>query len=484
MRYYDIQLAGGVGSFGSGWKSHSGNVADPGAQEVIMNLEVYNATNDGQNGMAASDQSTIEIKGVSWQQIKDSNKLVQTPIKIYGGIKPGFELAAAQSVNAGELCTGTIFRTWGNWVGTEMSLGMSFIASSPSASNAVGSQGQFGSETTGNGAAPAAPAAPATTAEAQAFRVNRTGLRSIDRRNFAKGRQPIINPLDGGGDFGLGTLVGGLSSGTSSFGGIFSSLIGGGFPGLTQPLNLIHNLQENMPLASAIQQTLSTAFPNLKMNINISPKLKLNYQDAGVYQNMEQYAAYILNLSRSILGAKNYLGVHIGVHNDTAYIWDGSGASGPTDIRGIDLIGQPTWIEYNKIEIKVVMRANLILGQIVTIPKGTLINTGPGAVLGGSPASEQMVRVTMEGLPVRITKITHIGDFRNPDGNYWCTVIVGLAPNPPEVPIPNISNVVGSQGQFGVLPSKKNVTIILPPGVSVSPNTQFGSVFKRGVRMH
>jgi hypothetical protein len=376
-----------------------------------------------------------------------------------------------------------------------MSLGMSFIASSPSTNTGVGSQGQFGDTSSGDGSS-AAPAAQATTEDARNFRVNRTGFRSLDRRNFAQGRSPVVNPLDGGGDFGIGTLVGGLSSGLSGVGGMLSSLLGGGFPGLTKPLNIIHDLQENQSLASAIQKTLSTAFPNLKMKIAVSPQLKLNYQDSGVYQNLEQYAAYILNLSRSIKGAKNYLGVHMSVNNGTMNIWDGTGFSASTNLSAIDLIGQPTWINVNVVEVKVVMRAHLSLGDEIKIPSGTLINfAGATAIIGGLQTSKQRSNVTFEDIPIKITKITHIGDFRNPDGNYWCTVIQGLASNPPEVPVFTIPTTVG----LGMIPPINNnaeplgdvtigtPTITVPPDPNkpepqIAP--QFGSIFKRSARRH
>ncbi len=510
MRYYDIRLAGGGGMYGSGWTSHpGGNVADPGAQEILMNLEVFNATDDAANSMAASPDSTIEIKGVSWEQIKHSNELVRQPVSVYGGMKPGLELATLQSRNAGQLVTGTISRTWGSWVGTEMSLGMSFIAVASHASmeGAGLSSGLTGSATAGT-AAPSAGGTSATPSmlEAQTFRTNRTGFRSLDRRGFARGRSPSVSPHFDLGS--IGTLVGGLGSlgsGTSSFGGIVSSLVGAGVPGLTQPLNLIHNMMENMPLSGAIAQTLSTAFPQLAAKIAISPMLKLNYQDAGVYQNIQQYAAYILNLSRSILGAKNYLGVHVAVDKNKAIIYDGTIPLASGTVDAIDLIGQPTWIDYNIIEVKVVMRSGFMIGGKITIPPGTLINfAGPGSVIQNN--TQQRIHVTMEGITGTIIKINHIGDFRNPDGNYWCTVI--RATTPPNVMTP--SSIVPER-TTGAFPSKKNVTIILPPGISVAPNiapiititpnpkggpsiireefepqnaSQFGSVFKRSDRRH
>jgi hypothetical protein len=229
---------------------------------------------------------------------------------------------------------------------------------------------------------------------------------------------------------------------------------------------------------------LSTAFPKLKAEVAISPRLKLNYQDAGVYQNLEQYASYLLNLSRSILGAKDYLGVHVSVDNNKLHVWDGTGPQINTDIRAIDLIGQPTWIGVNIVEIKVVMRSYVKLNDILIIPPGTLINfAGPDAIQGN--VSKQRSNVTFEGFKVSVTKINHIGDFRNPDGNYWSTIIRGLALNP------QVPTTVG----LGMIPAINNNGVPLAnattPIITIPPNPktpapqiapQFGSMFKRRTR--
>ena len=90
-----------------------------------------------------------------------------------------------------------------------------------------------------------------------------------------------------------------------------------GTPGLTNPLNLIHNLMPNMPLSSAVMETLSKALPGAPTRVALNPALMLAYQDAGMYQNVSQYMGYINKLSQSILGATksnspltNYLGAH------------------------------------------------------------------------------------------------------------------------------------------------------------------------------
>ena len=56
-------------------------------------------------------------------------------------------------------------------------------------------------------------------------------------------------------------------------------------------------MMPNMPLSAAISQTLGTAFPIVCTNININPALLLPFQYSVVYQNLQQYALYIKNLS-------------------------------------------------------------------------------------------------------------------------------------------------------------------------------------------
>jgi hypothetical protein len=435
MRYYDIQLPGG-GS-GNGWTSHpgSGNTADPGAQEVLLNLEVFRAGDDAENSMTTSDNSTIEIKGVSWSEIKTSNKLVGAVCTVYGGMKPGLPLATVQSAHAGKLFTGRVYKAWGNWVGTEMSIQLALGATTENAASGESANTTSPGQPAPGGNAPAAASGQSLAVLNKSFRTNRAGFRSLDRMPYARGRAGVgVTPHDDSGDGGsIGGNGGGDGGGLGSFpssvdiGGIVSSFIGGGFPGLTRPLNLIHNMLENTPLSSAITQTLSTALPGMGMNVNISSLLKLAYQDSGVYQSMAQYATYINKLSRSIMGG---FGVHMASHNNTVYVSDLTKPGAPVVLTAFDFIGQPTWIDNVTVEIKVVMRADIKPFDTVTIPANTLMNISGEAII--PLQSEQVRSVTLESMTFYVTSIRHIGDFRNPDGNYWCTIIQAITnPNEP-----------------------------------------------------
>jgi hypothetical protein len=211
---------------------------------------------------------------------------------------------------------------------------------------------------------------------------------------------------------------GAFGSATTSFGNSFASMFGGGVDGLQAPLNLIHNLMPNMNLSSAIQETLSKAFPHGSPNVNISDALKLPYQDAGMYQNLQQYASYIKNLSSSILGIKDYGGVNFSSHSNVIDVWDITKNVGYGQIDAIDLIGQPTWIDIVTVSVKTIMRGDLHVGMDVTLPS-TLVNIAADAVYPGTSAF-QRTHITLPG-KYRITKVLHIGDFRNPDGAGWST---------------------------------------------------------------
>jgi hypothetical protein len=251
------------------------------------------------------------------------------------------------------------------------------------------------------------------------------GFRSIDRRPYARGAvappgadNPVITP-SGIGDIGeLGPQAVGLA--TTFIDGKASSFFGGGINGLQAPLNIIHNIGGDGGsggISSGIQQTLSVAFPKGAANIAISPLLQVGFQDAGFYQNLQQYTQYISNLSQSILGIKNYIGVQFSAKDNTINVWDGTTPVGEGQVAAIDLIGQPTWIDINKIMIKTVLRGDLTCGMVITLPP-TLISLTPQAIIPGAGVPEQKTNTSFNGSFI-IWRVLHIGDFRNPDGVGW-----------------------------------------------------------------
>jgi hypothetical protein len=132
--------------------------------------------------------------------------------------------------------------------------------------------------------------------------------------------------------------------------------------------------------------------------------------------------------------------VHITTHGDGLRIFDKTGGGQSADgtggagkpgelgsggVKQIDyteLIGQPTWIEPQKISIKVVLRGDIRIGDKVQLPP-TLVTTQLGVAQqlpGGTDETPKLGALSFEGV-FSVTEVLHTGDFRNPDGGAWCT---------------------------------------------------------------
>jgi hypothetical protein len=193
---------------------------------------------------------------------------------------------------------------------------------------------------------------------------------------------------------------------------------------LSQPKNIVHNATKGMAFATAIQNTLTTAFPGFKLNINISPNLVLPVPDVGYFQTLTQYAAYIKQATRAILGG-SCPGVDIAVAPDGNGLNVGDGVGGfsggsssstPKMISYQDLIGQPTWIGPGEIQFKTMMRADIKLQDQVQLPQ-TIITTQPQ-----SNATQPNQILNFSGRTYAIKQIRHVGNFRQPDSASWCTM--------------------------------------------------------------
>jgi hypothetical protein len=116
--------------------------------------------------------------------------------------------------------------------------------------------------------------------------------------------------------------------------------------------------------------------PNAKQNISLSPRLTLNYAEVGYYGALDQLAAVMNPLSKSIIADPGYPGVSINYDGVTVTATDFTGPPNPAKaIAYQDLIGQPIWIRPPAIQIKVVMRAELNLFDLVTLPPGQQTTT-------------------------------------------------------------------------------------------------------------
>lgn len=202
-----------------------------------------------------------------------------------------------------------------------------------------------------------------------------------------------------------------------------------------QLVNIPFNYPKNTPLDAAIEQSLATGLPKYSRNINIASNLKLPYDVQGAnYTNLNQFAAMILKLSlqQQFQGTPTqaggaYGGVQFRIVGKTITVYDGTKDYGrnsfdnPKQIEFEDIIGQPTWIGPNSINFKCVLRADINVGDYVTLPTSLALPyvlSVPGASVPGAPSRSSL---TYNGKFV-VINVRHAGNSRNPNADSWCTI--------------------------------------------------------------
>jgi hypothetical protein len=187
------------------------------------------------------------------------------------------------------------------------------------------------------------------------------------------------------------------------------------------PLNFVLNWKSGQTLSEALNTTLSTALPKAKLNINISPRLVQNHDEPGYHGTLSQLASTIFPISKSIITDSTYSGVVIAYDGNTVTVTDQTTPSAVKAIAFQDLLGQPTWIGPAQIQAKLVMRGDLDLQDVVTLPQGLTTTTQQAL-------TRFQDKTTFSGNYV-IQEIHHWGNFRQQDADSWNTT-VNMYPQP------------------------------------------------------
>jgi hypothetical protein len=179
-----------------------------------------------------------------------------------------------------------------------------------------------------------------------------------------------------------------------------------------------------MTLADALTSCLSTGFPGSQNTISLNSGLVRPNDEVGFFPTLEQLAQFCRQTSFDIIKTSGYAGVSIVPVQNGFSIFDGSSAApGTVAISFQDLIGQPTWIEAPNISAKAVMRADLQVGTPITLPPTQITNTAAAAT------SIVNQNATFQG-GFDIISLRHVGRYRQPSADSWCTVIEA-APSQP-----------------------------------------------------
>jgi hypothetical protein len=400
VRYYNINISGGPT-----FSSLIGGQNNPYALRVQFVIE-----KDDKSDVEA--HSFVRVYGVTLDTLKQASNFTGAGIQVDGGFwSPSVPLGTAQAQGArrGMLCQATILACFGNWRGTDITLDL-LLEDGPQSSSSSSASGPETVTPASGGASGGRAVGPV-----MALPPSRLTARRLPRA-FAP------TPRD---DSGLGGLGGAVSAAISNlsmaaFGAELSNALqaitaafgGGGFR--MPPVNLIHNLQPGQWLGSAIQQTLTSAFKGVNVNLLLSEALKLNHHDAGFYQSLPQYAGYLKTAAAAIAGGR---GISTFAHGNKLTLTDWKQPGAEVQLDYTDLIGQPTWIADDEIHFSTVMRADLIPPASVSMPQTIFGISGQNPdLIGNIPSLQTTFNGTFE-----LHKVRHVGDSRSPDGVQWRT---------------------------------------------------------------
>jgi hypothetical protein len=183
---------------------------------------------------------------------------------------------------------------------------------------------------------------------------------------------------------------------------------------LQAPKNLVLDWAKGQPLAAVIENSLKAAYHDYTVNINISPNLILSEDAKGPYRTVEDFAAYINQISKTLITTPGYSGVIITTSGTTFNVFDGTSVSTttPTTLAYTDLIGQPTWIDSPLVQFNTVMRADLTVGSQITFPTGLVFTTTAAA------QTQFRDKSSFQGT-FQISLARHVGAYRQPSADAW-----------------------------------------------------------------
>lgn len=182
--------------------------------------------------------------------------------------------------------------------------------------------------------------------------------------------------------------------------------------------------KKGTPLGPALQKMFGAANPLAQTaTVNIQANIVATEDQPGYFQNLYQVADFVRKWSKQIIGGQ-YEGVNVVVNPDQSIsVFDGA-QGGNTQLLTTDLVGQPTWIDVAKIQVRTVMRADIHVGATITLPAQTIVSSVAVPVGPGS-----LQQWALSGT-LRVVTVRHVGAFRQPSGDSWITIIEAMPTGP------------------------------------------------------
>ena len=185
---------------------------------------------------------------------------------------------------------------------------------------------------------------------------------------------------------------------------------------LKNPGNIVLNWTAGQTLASAIQTTLQTAYPQSTIKINIADVV-LGYDVVHFCSTLTQLGQFLVTLTSNQ--------VRVTVFGTIITVLDNTYKPTAKQLSFTDFVGQPMWIAPNMIQMWCVTRADIQVGDIIEMPQKFGNNPGFVQTTANSLPSLNNYTTAMQGQFV-VQAIRQLGNLRDPQGTSWCTVINAL----------------------------------------------------------
>jgi hypothetical protein len=190
----------------------------------------------------------------------------------------------------------------------------------------------------------------------------------------------------------------------------------------SDPVNIPLSWKKGNTLESAVRASLSIAYPSTPISGSYSSDLVYTEDQVGFYYDIEQFATYVYNTSKSIKTNPNYIGAQITQTSDGFILSDGTKSTGNTlQVQYTDIIGNLTWLNVGTIQAKLVMRGDLSINQKIKFPQGSPVTN----IVNSFSQYRNNVSFQSEFL---ITQIRHVGSSRQASPDNWVTIVNCIEP--------------------------------------------------------
>ena len=191
------------------------------------------------------------------------------------------------------------------------------------------------------------------------------------------------------------------------------------------------NWLPGQPLADALQLMLKAAYPGMPQKIRISPAL------IGPKHGITQVTYTLQSMSHFIKSqtaganygqAQDYPGVSIYIQNGVLIATDFTQkpTKPPVKLSLESFIGQPVWVGGDVMAFNLVMRADILVGDELELPKNYRQLPGFTTTLAQVTNYDYDYALAFSG-KFWVTAVRYIGQSRSDNGAEWMTIVEAVA---------------------------------------------------------